>query len=216
MSPDKFIPLAEHTGLIRPLTLQVLATALDQCAEWRKNGLELGVAVNLSPRNLMDPDLPRQIKQLLEERNLPPKMLELEITEDTIMADPKRSREVLMRLDAMRVWLAVDDFGTGYSSLAYLKQLPVTTLKVDRSFVMSMESDEDDAVIVRSTIALGRNLGLRVVAEGVESESALNELRDLGCDFAQGFHLSRPLPAAELERWVRERPLTRAAEESAA
>jgi diguanylate cyclase len=216
MSPDKFIPLAEHTGLIRPLTLRVLATALDQCAEWRKNGLELGVAVNLSPRNLMDPDLPRQIKQLLEERNLPPKLLELEITEDTIMADPKRSREVLMRLDAMRVWLAVDDFGTGYSSLAYLKQLPVTTLKVDRSFVMSMESDEDDAVIVRSTIALGRNLGLRVVAEGVESESALNELRDLGCDFAQGFHLSRPLPAAELERWVRERPLTRAAEESAA
>jgi diguanylate cyclase (GGDEF)-like protein len=210
MSPDKFIPLAEHTGLIRPLTLQVLATALDQCAAWRANGLELGVAVNLSPRNLMDPDLPRQIKQMLEERGLPPKLLELEITENTIMADPKRAREVLMRLDAMRVWLAVDDFGTGYSSLAYLKQLPVTTLKVDRSFVMSMESDEDDAVIVRSTIALGRELGLRVVAEGVESESALNELRDLSCDFAQGFHLSRPLPAGELERWVRERPLTRA------
>jgi EAL domain-containing protein (putative c-di-GMP-specific phosphodiesterase class I) len=116
----------------------------------------------------------------------------------------------------MGVWLAVDDFGTGYSSLAYLKQLPVTTLKVDRSFVMSMESDEDDAIIVRSTIALGRSLGLRVVAEGVESESALNDLRDLGCDFAQGFHLSRPLPAAELESWVRERPLARAAEESAA
>jgi diguanylate cyclase len=216
MSPDKFIPLAEHTGLIRPLTLEVIATALDQCAAWRAKGLDLGVAVNLSPRNLMDPDLPRQIKQMLEERNVPPNLLELEITENTIMADPKRAREVLMRLDAMRIWLAVDDFGTGYSSLAYLKQLPVTTLKVDRSFVMSMESDEDDAVIVRSTIALGRNLGLRVVAEGVESESALNELRDLGCDFAQGFHLSRPLPADELERWLRERPLTHAAEESVA
>jgi diguanylate cyclase (GGDEF)-like protein len=216
MAPDEFIPLAEHTGLIRPLTLQVIATALDQCAQWRKDGLELGIAVNLSPRNLLDPDLPRQIKQLLDERNIPPNLLELEITENTIMADPKRAREVLMRLDAMRVWLAVDDFGTGYSSLSYLKQLPVTTLKVDRSFVMSMESDEDDAVIVRSTIALGRNLGLRVVAEGVESESALNELRDLGCDFAQGFHLSRPLPADELEAWVRERALTRAAEESAA
>jgi diguanylate cyclase (GGDEF)-like protein len=212
MSPDKFIPLAEHTGLIRPLTLQVLASALDQCAAWRANGLELGVAVNLSPRNVMDPDLPRQIKQLLEERGLPANLLELEITEDTIMSDPKRVRDVLMRLDAMGVWLAVDDFGTGYSSLPYLKQLPVTTLKVDRSFVMSMESDEDDAVIVRSTIALGRNLGLRVMAEGVESESALNELRDLGCDYAQGFHLSRPLPANEFERWVRESPLTHAAE----
>ncbi len=215
MSPDSFIPLAEHTGLIRPLTGEVLAMALDQIASWRKDGLELGVAVNLSPRNVLDPDLPRQVKQLLEERNLPPNLLELEITESAIMADPKRVREVLMRLDAMRIWLAVDDFGTGYSSLAYLKQLPVTSLKIDRSFVSSMESDEDDAVIVRSTIALGRNLGMRVVAEGVESESAMNELRDLGCDFAQGFHLSRPLKAGELERWVRENPLQRATESAA-
>jgi diguanylate cyclase len=216
LSPDKFIPLAEHTGLIRPLTLTVMAAALDQCAAWRAAGLTLGVAVNLSPRNLMDADLPRQINQMLEERALPANMLELEITEDTIMSDPKRAKDVLARLDAMSIWLAVDDFGTGYSSLAYLKQLPVTTLKVDRSFVMNMESDEDDAVIVRSTIALGRNLGLRVIAEGVESESVMNELRDLGCDFAQGFYLSRPLPADELERWVRERPLTRATAESAA
>jgi diguanylate cyclase len=215
MPPESFIPLAEHTGLIRPLALEVLAAALDQVASWRKDGLDLCVAVNLSPRNVMDPDLPRQIKQLLEERNLPPRLLELEVTENTLMADPKRSREMLMRLDAMRVWLAVDDFGTGYTSLTHLKQVPVTSLKVDRSFVMSMESDEDCAVIVRSTIALGRNLGLRVVAEGVESESALNELRDLGCDFAQGFHLSRPLPGAEVERWVRERPFARAAESAA-
>jgi diguanylate cyclase len=211
MGPDEFIPLAEHTGLIRPLTLRVLETALDQCAAWRAAGLELGVSVNFSARNLTDPELPRHVKRLLEERGLPPKMLEIEVTEDAVMADPKRAREVLMRLDAMRVWLAMDDFGTGYSSLAHLKQLPITTLKVDRSFVTSMESDEDDAAIVRSTIALARNLGLRVVAEGVESEAALTELRELGCDFAQGYHLTRPLPAGELERWVRERPLTQAA-----
>jgi diguanylate cyclase (GGDEF)-like protein len=210
LAPDRFIPLAEHTGLIRPLTVQVLSKALDQCAAWRAGGLDLGVSVNLSPRTVVDPDLPRLVNHLLEERDLPGNLLELEITEDTIMADRKRVKDALARLDAMSVWLAVDDFGTGSSSLGHLKHLPITTLKVDRSFVMTMESDEDDAVIVRSTIALGRNLGLRVVAEGVESEDVLNELRDLGCDFAQGFHLGRPLPAAELERWLRERPLTRA------
>jgi diguanylate cyclase (GGDEF)-like protein len=211
ISPASFIPLAEHTGLIRPLTLAVLDMAIDQCAAWRSRGIDLGMAVNLSPRNLVDHELPHQIKLLLEERGVPTTSLELELTEDTIMSDPKRARDVLARLDAMGIWLAIDDFGTGYSSLAYLKQLPVTTLKIDRSFVTTMQEREDDAVIVRSTIALGRNLGLRVVAEGVENDEVMNELRQLGCDVVQGFHVSRPVPAADFERWLRERQLTEAA-----
>ena len=211
IAPDSFIPLAEHTGLIRPLTLAVLEQAIDQCAAWRSRGIELGMAVNLSPRNLVDHELPHQIKRLLEEGGVPTTSLELELTEDTIMADPKRARDVLARLDAMGIWLAIDDFGTGYSSLAYLKQLPVTTLKVDRSFVTDMDSRDDDAVIVRSTIALGRNLGLRVVAEGVETEDVMNELRQLGCDVVQGYHVSRPVPAAEFETWLKQRQVTEAA-----
>jgi diguanylate cyclase (GGDEF)-like protein len=211
IAPDSFIPLAEHTGLIRPLTLSVLEQAIDQCAEWRSRGIELGMAVNLSPRNLVDHELPHQIKRLLEDRGVPTTALELELTEDTIMADPKRARDVLARLDAMGIWLAIDDFGTGYSSLAYLKQLPVTTLKVDRSFVTTMNERDDDAVIVRSTIALGRNLGLRVVAEGVETSEVMDELRQLGCDVMQGYYASRPLPAADFETWLRQRQLTEAA-----
>jgi diguanylate cyclase len=211
ISPASFIPLAEHTGLIRPLTLAVLEMAIDQCAAWRSRGIELGMAVNLSPRNLVDHELPHQIKRLLEERGVPTTSLELELTEDTIMSDPKRARDVLARLDAMGIWLAIDDFGTGDSSLDYLEQLPVTTLKVDRSFVTTMEEREDDAAIVRSTIALGRNLGLRVVAEGVETDGVMDELRQLGCDLVQGYYVSRPVPAAELEQWLRERQLSQAA-----
>src|SRR3954452_2941678 len=209
ISPASFIPLAEHTGLIRPLTLAVLEMAIDQCAVWRSRGIELGMAVNLSPRNLVDQELPHQIKRLLDERGVPTTSLELELTEDTIMSDPKRAREVLARLDAMGIWLAIDDFGTGYSSLAYLKQLPVTTLKIDRSFVITMQEREDDAAIVRSSIALGRNLGLRVVAEGVETDEVMGELRQLGCDVAQGFHVSRPVPARAFEDWLRDRDLSR-------
>jgi diguanylate cyclase (GGDEF)-like protein len=211
IQPDSFIPLAEHTGLIRPLTVSVLEMAIDQCAEWRSRGIELSMAVNLSPRNLVDHELPHQIKRLLEDRSLPTTALELEVTEDTITAEPKRAREVLSRLDAMGIWLAIDDFGAGSSSLSYLPQLPVTTLKLDRSFVMAMDEDGGDSAIVRSTIALGRNLGLRVLAEGVETEGALDELRELGCDLVQGYHISRPLPAEEFESWVREHGLNRAA-----
>jgi diguanylate cyclase (GGDEF)-like protein len=211
ISPAGFIPLAEHTGLIRPLTLAVLEMAIDQCAAWRSRGIELGMAVNLSPRNLVDHELPHQIKRLLEERGLPTTSLELELTEDTIMSDPKRARDVLARLDAMGIWLAIDDFGTGDSSVAHLRQLPVTTLKVDRSFVTTMEECKEDAAIVRSTIALGRNLGLRVVAEGVETDGVMDELRRLGCDVAQGYYVSRPVPAAEFEQWLRDRQLTEAA-----
>ncbi|HEY7631663.1 MAG TPA: EAL domain-containing protein [Thermoleophilaceae bacterium] len=209
ITPDNFIPLAEHTGLIRPLTLAVLETALDQCAAWRSRGIELGMAVNLSPRNLVDHELPHQIKRMLDERGLSTRMLELELTEDTIMSDPQRAREILARLDEMGIGLAIDDFGTGYSSLAYLRQLPVSTLKVDRSFVTSMGDQEDDAVIVRSTIALGSNLGLSVVAEGVETAAVMDDLRGLGCDEVQGFYVSRPVPARALEEWLLERELNR-------
>ena len=209
--PDTFIPLAERTGLIRPLTVAVLESATDQLAAWRSKGIELGMAVNLSPRNLLDHELPHQMKRLLEERHLPTTWLELELAENTITADPKRARDVLARLDAMGIWLAIDDFGTGSSSLDYLEQLPVTTLKIDRSFVNGMADNEDDAAIVGSTISLGRNLGLRVVAEGVETEETLERLRRLGCDLVQGYLLSRPLPAAEFEQWMEERRVAEAA-----
>jgi EAL domain-containing protein (putative c-di-GMP-specific phosphodiesterase class I) len=209
ITPDNFIPLAEHTGLIRPLTQKVLEMAIEQCAAWQADGLDLSMAVNLSPRNLVDHELPHQIQRMLEERGLQTCVLELELTEDTIMADPRRAREILARLDDMGVRLAIDDFGTGYSSLAYLKQLPVTTLKVDRSFVGTMDRNENDAVIVRSTIALGRNLGLRVVAEGVESEGVMEELRHLGCEEVQGYYVSRPVPAPALEDWLRDRDVSR-------
>ena len=202
--PDEFIPLAERTGLIRPLTLWVLDAALRQCASWRRAGLDLWVSANLSAANLVDGDTPRQIEQLLRRWDVPPSLFRLEITETTAMADPARTHAVLARLDAMGVQLAIDDFGTGYSSLAYLKRLPVHELKIDRSFVSNMAHDPNDEVIVTSTIDLGHNLGLRVVAEGVEDQDTLDELVRRGCDLAQGYHFTRPLPPAELRAWLTE------------
>ena len=198
VSPDEFIPLAEHTGLIGPLTLRVLDEALRRCHEWEQAGLELSVSVNLSTRNLLDPQLPDAISRLLRKWKVGSQRLELEITESSIMADPSGSMEVLTRLNSMGIGLSIDDFGTGYSSLAYLTRLPVDEIKIDKSFVLAMISDENDAVIVRSTIELGRNLGLRVVAEGVESEEVWNLLVDLGCHLAQGYYYSRPIPAEEI------------------
>ena len=203
--PDGFVPLAERTGLIRELTVAVLKEALRQLRTWQDDGLQLNVSVNLSARDLLDLDLPQTVERLLREYDLPPDRLELEITESVILAVPMRARLVLNRLSAMGVELAIDDFGSGYSSLAYLKRLPVKQLKVDRSFVMNMEQDENDAVIVRSTIDLGRNLGLIVVAEGVESEAVWSDLARLECDLAQGYYLSRPIPAQALGDWVKER-----------
>jgi predicted signal transduction protein with EAL and GGDEF domain len=205
ITPDNFIPLAEHTGLIRPLTQRVLEMAIDQCAAWRTRGFDLSMAVNLSPRNLVDHELPHQIQRMLDERGLHTGLLELELTEDSIMSDPRRAREILARLDEMGVWLAIDDFGTGYSSLAYLKQLPVTKLLLDRSIVISLDRSQVVAVLVRSFIATGRNLGLRVVAEGVESGPVMDELRGLGCEEVQGYFVSRPVPAPALEDWLRDR-----------
>jgi diguanylate cyclase (GGDEF)-like protein len=201
--PDEFIPLAQKTGVIVPLTFFVLNEALRQCRTWQLEGLNLCVSVNLSARNLLDVNLPDTVGELLAKWEVPPSLLELEITESTILADPIRAMHVLSRLSGMGVRLAIDDFGTGYSSLAYLKRLPVDELKIDKSFVQGMQEDENDAVIVRSTIDLGRNLGLKVVAEGVETNEAWRQLAALGCDVAQGYYLSRPVPAAELAAWLR-------------
>ena len=196
--PNDFIPVAERTGLIKPLSRYVLRAALKQCSEWNEQGRDLHVAVNLTIPDLLDLELPDYIAGLLTERGVRADQLQLEITESTILADPFRVREVLTRFNEMGIALAIDDFGTGYSSLAYLKRLPVQTIKIDRSFVMDMCEDESDATIVRSTVDLARNLGLGVVAEGVESQEIWDALRAQGCSLAQGYFISRPVPADEL------------------
>jgi diguanylate cyclase (GGDEF)-like protein len=206
VSPDEFIPLAQQTGLIKPLTLYVLDEALTQCRAWQSAGLTLAVAVNLSVRNLLDNDFPKQVKRLLQKHEVDPALLQLEITESTMLSDPVRTKRVLDKLAAMGIALSIDDFGTGYSSLSYLSQLPVNEIKIDRSFVMNMTESDNDAVIVRSTIDLARNLNLQVVAEGVETEQAWDELSELGCTLAQGYYLTRPVPADELTQWLRRRP----------
>jgi len=198
LSPDRFVPLAEHTGLIRPLTRWVLDTALAQCWAWERQGLDVGVSVNVSGRDLMDLHLPDEVAGLLARHGLEAGRLELEITENTILTDPVRARAVLERLSELGVGLAIDDFGTGHSSLGYLRRLPVDVLKIDKSFVLAMEEDESDAAIVRSAIDLAHNLGLSVVAEGVESESVWTTLAGLGCDTAQGYLLGRPAEAPAL------------------
>jgi EAL domain-containing protein (putative c-di-GMP-specific phosphodiesterase class I) len=205
LPPDEFIPLAEHTGLIGPLTLYVLDESLKQCRAWRDAGMNISVAVNMAMRNLLDLNFPDRVQETLDRWRLAPTTLELEITENTIMADPFRAMSVLRRLSEMGVKLSIDDFGTGYSSLAYLKRLPVDAVKIDKSFVLGMSADDNDGAIVRSTIDLARNLGLRVVAEGVETSEIWTELRDLGCDLAQGYLISKPVPADELTAWLGQR-----------
>jgi EAL domain-containing protein (putative c-di-GMP-specific phosphodiesterase class I) len=200
--PVEFIPLAESTALIHPLTTFVLETALRQQREWYERGYDLSIAVNLSARSLLDVSFPEQVSALLAKHGVAPSRLMLEITESILMTDPARALRVLHGLDALGVRISIDDFGTGYSSLARLKDLPVHELKIDRAFVTSMQTVHSDAVIVRSTIDLARNLGLAVVAEGVEDRSVLDELGDLGCDAAQGYYLSRPVPAPDLVSWL--------------
>jgi diguanylate cyclase (GGDEF)-like protein len=203
--PDEFIPMAQQTGLIKPLTFYVIDEALRQCRSWLEDGLRLAIAVNLSPRNLVDAAFPTQVAALLQRWRIEPELIEFEITESAMLADPGRTKTILEQLSAMGIRISIDDFGTGYSSLAYLKRLPVSEIKVDRSFVMNMDDDEDDATIVRSTIDLGRNLGLDVVAEGVESQRVCDRLRSLGCTAAQGYYLSRAVPAPELRSWLLQR-----------
>jgi diguanylate cyclase (GGDEF)-like protein len=202
LPPVEFVQFAEHTGLMRPLTLYILDHALEQCAAWRAQGLELGLAVNLSARDLCDAELPGEAAALLEKWALDPAVLELEVTESTILADPLRARAVLTRLSELGVRIAIDDFGSGYTSLGYLKRLPIDVLKIDKSFILGMGADESDAVIVRSAIDLGHNLGLEVVAEGVETDTIWDDLAGLGCDVAQGFYLARPMPSASLVGWL--------------
>ncbi|TML23430.1 MAG: EAL domain-containing protein [Actinobacteria bacterium] len=207
LPPVEFLPVAEQTGFIHSLTRYVLDEALQQCKSWQSAGFDLGVAVNLSARSLGTNDLAKQVHQLLEERNVMASSLTLELTESAIMSDPFRAVTVLTELRAMGVRLSIDDFGTGYSSLAYLKRLPVTEIKIDRSFISNVTSDEDDAAIVLSTIQLAESLRLGVVAEGVETAATFEALIGFGCRRVQGFFLARPLPAKELEQWLRDRPL---------
>jgi diguanylate cyclase (GGDEF)-like protein len=202
IGPDGFIPLAEQTGAIKPLTEKVLEASLEQCRRWRRAGLEVTVSVNVSTRSLLDHDLPVIIGALLARLDLHASALQLEITESRIVADLPRARASLEELRAMGVMIAIDDFGTGYSSLSQLQQLPVDEIKIDRSFVTRMESDRQDAVLVHSIIDLGRNLGLRVTAEGVETENVKQVLAKLGCDYAQGFHVGRPAIADECTRYL--------------
>ena len=203
--PDAFIPLAQQTGLIVPLTLRVVDEALEQARLFLDRGMRLPIAVNLSTRNLLDPQFPDQVEEMLRRWNVDAGMLKFELTESTMIADPVRTRDVIERLSALGIELSIDDFGTGYSCLAYLKRLPVSEIKIDRSFVMDMASSEDSATIVRSIIDLGGNLGLSVVAEGVETQEIWDELGALGCPIAQGYHLSRPIPADALAEWLAER-----------
>jgi diguanylate cyclase len=193
--PDAFIPDAERYGFMRRLTTVVLALALDQVQQWRTTSGPTNVAVNVSASNLLDTALPDQIQTLLELRNLPGDVLTVEVTEGVLMVDPERAVSVLTRLRALNVDVSIDDYGTGYSSLARLRQLPVTELKLDQSFIREIDHDERAAAIVESTIKLAHSLGLKIVAEGIETESALQRLTSLGCDVGQGYHLGRPAPA---------------------
>ena len=202
LGPYEFVHLAEHTGLIRPLTHHVLRTALEQCRQWRDRGIDLSVAVNLSVRDLVDLDLPAAIAAELDRFGLEPRSLAIEITETMLVLDPNRTIEVLARLHEMGVRVSLDDFGTGWSSLSYLQRLPVDELKIDRSFICDLAASDTDSSIVEATVALARNLGLTTVAEGVETAETWDQLVRLGCDVAQGYFISRPLPAAELEVWL--------------
>jgi diguanylate cyclase (GGDEF)-like protein len=198
LSPAEFLPVAEQTGLIRPLTTYVLDVALEQWRRWYDQGLDMTVAVNITGRDLFDQRFAYEVKDLLTRWKVRPSCLELEITENTVLVDPVRAHSILRSLSDFGVRLAIDDFGTGNSSLAQLKRLPVQVLKIDKSFVLQMLVDEDDAAIVRSTIELAHNLGLKVVAEGIESPAMWHRLRQLGCDIGQGYYLSGALPADRL------------------
>jgi diguanylate cyclase (GGDEF)-like protein len=202
LQPGAFIPLVERTGVSTALSEYVLTGVIRQLQAWRDSGIELDVtiAVNLTMFDLLDTSLPEKVERLLEETGVDPQLLELEITERVIMADPVRVREVVERLKEIGVRLAIDDFGTGYSSLSYLKSLPIDVIKIDRSFVIAMTAEDSDRAIVRSTIDLAHNLGLTVVAEGVETQETLDELLGFGCDVAQGFYIAPPAPGDDLWR----------------
>jgi predicted signal transduction protein with EAL and GGDEF domain len=200
--PDLFVSLAEHSGLIRPLTLHVLDMALRNCAAWHRSGHPVHVAVNLSPNTLLDDTLPDVIVRLLAEHDVPAAALTLEITEGTLMADPEGSLLTLDRLRSLGIKISIDDFGTGYSSLGRLRELPIDEVKIDKSFLRNAATDHRDRALVRSTVELGHALDLHVVAEGVEDEQTYAFLVHTGCDTVQGYYVSKPLPADQFTTWL--------------
>jgi diguanylate cyclase (GGDEF)-like protein len=201
--PDEFIPVAEHSGLITPLTLAVLRQALDQCERWHRDGRSLGVAVNISPRSLLDPAFVDEVMRALAVVAVPASSVTLEITESSLMTDPERAIEAMERLRSLGLRLSIDDLGTGYSSLSYLQRLPVSEIKVDRSFLRPGQSHREGGLaILAAVVELGQRLGRDVVAEGVEDEETWQVLQQLGCDVAQGYWLSRPAPADQFRAWL--------------
>ena len=200
--PNEFIPFAEHTGAIRLITEWVIDNALKQVRIWKTGDLNISVSINISARDLLNKDLPSQLDTAIRKHGLSPEAICLEITESALMEDPVNSQSTVLNLHKMGLEISIDDYGTGYSSLAYVKNLPVNELKIDRAFIMNMEHRENDMAIVRSTVDLGHSLGMRVVGEGVETEAQYNLLRGLGCDLAQGYFIAKPMPADEFEAWL--------------
>jgi diguanylate cyclase (GGDEF)-like protein len=202
ISPEEFIPMAERTRMIKPLTQWVLKRAFTDCAKWQNNGLNLKISVNLSARDLQDPELPDLIAGIAAVTHIQPEWILLEITESSIMTDPERALETMNRINQMGFQFSIDDFGTGYSSLAYLKKLPLAELKIDSSFVMDILTSDSDAVIVNATINLAHNLGLQVTAEGVKNAEILRTLQEYGSDIAQGYYINQPMSSGEFTQWL--------------
>ncbi|RYZ87572.1 MAG: EAL domain-containing protein, partial [Moraxellaceae bacterium] len=203
ISPNDFIPLAEQTGNIRLLTRWVINAAFAQNRKWRdEQKLQLNISINISAVDLLDPQFLSYVESQLQQHNVPPQSVVFEVTESAVMDDPEKAIAILSQFNAMGVNLSIDDFGTGYSSMAQLKRLPVQELKIDKSFVLDVVNNEDDKIIVRSTIELAHNMHLKVVAEGVESLAVLHLLHELGCDSVQGFYLSKPVAAQSFEKWL--------------
>jgi EAL domain-containing protein (putative c-di-GMP-specific phosphodiesterase class I) len=206
INPGEFIKLAEHTGLITPLTFWILGAAVSQTYAWREHGLNVPLAVNLSAHDLRDPQLIERIKGAFATWGAQPDWIQFELTESALMDDPAGSLKTLAQLKDLGAELFIDDFGTGYSSLSYLQKLPIDAIKVDQSFVGDMIRNHDSAVIVRSTVDLAHSLELEVVAEGVESRELWDHMVALGCDVAQGYYIGAPVPAEELAAWARQSP----------
>jgi predicted signal transduction protein with EAL and GGDEF domain len=201
LGPFEFIEVAEHTGLIKDLTYRVIELGLRDLRTWQAGGRSIALSLNISVRSLLDRNFPREVQRLLALHGVKGESLTLELTESSLMVDPGVAKRAMGELSEIGVSFAIDDFGTGYSSLAYLTDLPVRELKIDKSFVLAMSADARNRIIVRSTIELARNLGLRTVAEGIEDRETLDGVRELGCELAQGYHISRPVPCSEFERW---------------
>jgi diguanylate cyclase (GGDEF)-like protein/PAS domain S-box-containing protein len=202
LAPGAFIPIAERTGLIRPMSDWLLDRAVQQCREWQDIGAPVHLAVNLSAKSLQEQTLPAKVNAVLSKWDVDPRFLKIEITESSIMADPAHALAIMSMLQSMGVRLSIDDFGTGYSSLTHLRQLPVDEIKIDKSFVTGMNASAADESIVRTVIDLAHNLGKQVCAEGVEDEATWRRLRELGCDLAQGYWISRPLAGPDLMQWL--------------